>query len=66
MKKNKFKKIAQEVIQSEIKSLNKLKSSIDYNFNKVIDAIMNCKKGKIILSGVGKSVIIPLVFLELS
>ncbi len=58
MKKNKFKKIAQEVIQSEIKSLNKLKSSIDYNFNKVIDAIMNCKKGKIILSGVGKSGII--------
>ena len=56
--KNKFKKIAQEVIQSEIKSLNKLKSSIDYNFNKVIDAIMNCKKGKIILSGVGKSGII--------
>ncbi len=58
MKKNKFKKIAQEVIQSEIKSLNKLKSSIDYNFNKVIDTIINCKKGKIILSGVGKSGII--------
>jgi len=58
MKKNKFKKVAQEVILSEIKSLNKLKASIDTNFQKVIEAIINCKKGKIILSGVGKSGII--------
>ena len=58
MKKNKFKKVAQEVILSEIKSLNKLKSSIDDNFHKVVEAIINCKKGKIILSGVGKSGII--------
>ena len=58
MKKNKFKKVAQEVILSEIKSLNKLKSSIDNNFHKVVEAILNCKKGKIILSGVGKSGII--------
>ena len=58
MKKNKFKKIAKEVIISEIKSLNKLKASIDNNFQKVIEAIINCKKGKIILSGVGKSGII--------
>ena len=58
MKKNKFKKIAQEVILSEINSLRKLKSSIDKSFNKVIEAIINCKKGKIILSGVGKSGII--------
>ena len=58
MKKNKFKKVAQEVIISEIKSLNKLKASIDNNFQKVIEAIINCKKGKIILSGVGKSGII--------
>ena len=58
MSKNDFKKIAQEVISSEIKSLQKLKRSIDKNFNKVIDAITNCKKGKIILSGVGKSGII--------
>ena len=48
--KNKFKKVAQEVILSEIKSLNKLKASIDNNFHKVIEAIINCKKGKIILS----------------
>ncbi len=58
MKKNKFKKIAQEVITSEIMSLKKLKASIDNNFHKVIDTITNCKKGKIILSGVGKSGII--------
>ena len=58
MKKKKFKKIAQEVIVTEIQSLQKLKSSIDKNFNKAVDAIINCKKGKIILSGVGKSGII--------
>ena len=58
MNKNKFRKIAQDVILSEIKSLQKLKSSIDKNFNRVIEAIINCKKGKIILSGVGKSGII--------
>ena len=58
MKEIKFKKIAKEVINEEIKSLQKLKSSIDKNFKKVIDAILNCKKGKIILSGVGKSGII--------
>ena len=58
MNKNKFRKIAQEVILSEIKSLQKLKSSIDKSFNKVVEAIINCKKGKIILSGVGKSGII--------
>ncbi len=58
MYKNKFKKIAQDVILSEIKSLNKLRTSIDKNFSKVIEAILNCKKGKVILSGVGKSGII--------
>ena len=58
MKKNKFKKVAQDVILAEIKSLKKLKTSIDNNFQKVIETIINCKKGKIILSGVGKSGII--------
>ncbi len=58
MKKNKFKKIAQEVIESEIKSLKKLKISIDNSFHRVIETITNCKKGKVILSGVGKSGII--------
>jgi len=54
----KFKKIAQDVILSEIKSLKKLRASVDKNFNKVIETIISCKKGKIILSGVGKSGII--------
>ena len=58
MKKNKFKKLAKEVIESEIKSLKKLKTSIDNSFHKVIETIINCKKGKVILSGVGKSGII--------
>ena len=54
----KFKKIAQDVILSEINSLKKLRASVDKNFNKVIETIISCKKGKIILSGVGKSGII--------
>jgi len=58
MPSNKFKKIAQEVILTEIKSLQKLRSSIGKNFHEVIETITNCKKGKIILSGVGKSGII--------
>ena len=58
MNKNNFRKIAQEVILSEIKSLKKLKSSIDRSFNKVIETITNCKKGIVILSGVGKSGIV--------
>ena len=58
MYKNKYKKIAKEVILSEINSLKKLKASIDKNFSKIIETIVNCKKGKVILSGVGKSGII--------
>ena len=58
MSSNKFKKIAQDVILAEIKSLQKLRNSIGKNFYKVIEAITNCKKGNIILSGVGKSGII--------
>ncbi len=58
MYKNKFRKIARDVISSEIESLKKLRTSIDKNFYKVVETIINCKKGKIILSGVGKSGII--------
>ena len=58
MKKDIFKKIAKEVISAEIVSLNKLKNSLDINFKKAVEKILNCKKGKIILSGVGKSGII--------
>jgi len=58
MKKDIYKKIAKDVINTEIVSLNKLKNSLDTNFKKAVEKILECKKGKIILSGVGKSGII--------
>ena len=58
MKKDIYKKIAKEVINTEIVSLNKLKNSLDANFKKAVEKILNCKRGKVILSGVGKSGII--------
>ena len=57
MKKIDYKKVAKEVINLEIQALKKLKQSIDNNFNKAVDAIVNCQS-KIILCGVGKSGII--------
>ena len=53
-----FKNIAKEVIDIEINSLKKLKKGIDKNFAKAVEAILDCKKGKVVLSGVGKSGII--------
>ncbi len=58
MKKKNFIPIAREVIETEIKSLKKLKLSINQSFNDVVDAIINCKNGKVIISGIGKSGII--------
>ena len=58
MAKTNFTKIAKEVIETEIQSLKKLKKNIKNSFNKAVQAILNCKKGKIIVSGVGKSGII--------
>ena len=58
MKKDIYKKIAKDVINAEIVSLNKLKNSLDTNFKKAVEKILDCKKGKVILSGVGKSGII--------
>ena len=58
MKKDIYKNIAKDVINTEIVSLKKLKNSLDLNFKKAVERILNCKKGKIILSGVGKSGII--------
>ena len=55
MKKKKYVKIAKEVIEKEINSLKKLRSSISHSFNSAVDAIVGCKSGKIIISGVGKS-----------
>ena len=58
MKKVNFQKIAREVISLEIKSLIKLKSSINISFSKAVQSILECKNGKVIVSGVGKSGII--------
>ena len=58
MKKKNFIPIAKEVIEAEIKSLKKLKLSINQSFNKVVEKIINCKNGKVIISGIGKSGIV--------
>ena len=57
MKKIDFKNIAKNVINLEIKALQKLKKSLNQNFNRAVDAIVNCQS-KVILCGVGKSGII--------
>ena len=58
MAKANFTKTAKEVIETEIQSLKKLKKNINNSFNKAVQTIINCKKGKVIISGVGKSGII--------
>ena len=58
MKDLSFINIAKEVIKVEYNSLKKLQSSIGNSFEKLINTILNCKNGKIIISGVGKSGII--------
>ena len=55
MKKENFTLIAKKVIEKEIVSLKKLKLNLNQSFNKAVEAILKCKNGKIILSGVGKS-----------
>ena len=57
IKKINFKKIAKEVIDLEIKALQKLKKALNKNFDKAVNAIVNCQS-KVILCGVGKSGII--------
>ena len=54
----KLKSIAKSVIETEIKSLKKLKNSIKSSFDDAVNEILNCKNGKVIVSGVGKSGII--------
>ena len=53
MKNKNFLKIANKVIETEIKSLKKLKSSLGGYFNKAVNVITKCKNGKVIISGVG-------------
>ena len=58
MKNKKIQLIAKNVIQDEIYALKKIRSSIGNSFNQIVKTIINCKNGKIIISGVGKSGII--------
>ena len=58
MQRNKVEDIGRGVIEYEIVALKNLKKFINSNFNKIIKTILNCKNGKIIISGVGKSGII--------
>ena len=58
MSKTNFKNIAKNVIETEIQSLKKLKNNLDKSFNTAVETILNCKNGKVIISGVGKSGII--------
>jgi arabinose-5-phosphate isomerase len=54
MKKKDYKIIAKNVIDLEIKALNKLKKSINNSFNEAVEVIAKCQS-KVILCGVGKS-----------
>ena len=58
MKSKKFQSIAKDVLDDEINALKILKSYIVASFDKVVRTILDCKNGKIIISGVGKSGII--------
>ena len=58
MQNKKLLNIARKVIEVETVSLKKLRSSIGQSYEKIIKTILNCKNGKIIVSGVGKSGII--------
>ena len=55
--KNDIKKIGKEVVELQIKALERLKNSIDNSFEKAVKKILKCKS-KVIVCGVGKSGII--------
>ena len=54
MKKKNFIKSAKDVINLEIKGLEKLKKNLNNSFNLAVDQIVNCQS-KVVLCGVGKS-----------
>jgi len=54
MKKQKFVSVAKNVINLEIKALEKLKKSINNSFDKAVNQIAKCQS-KVVLCGVGKS-----------
>ena len=53
MKKD-YKKIARNVISTEIEGLKKLRNNINNSFNKAVDLILKLE-GKLVLCGIGKS-----------
>jgi hypothetical protein len=56
MLKNSTKKIVKNVIDYKIEALKFLKKKIDINFEKAVNAIVNCQS-KIILCGVERAVL---------
>ena len=58
MSKKKIEIIAKEVVQYEIDALKDLKKNINKSFLEIVNEILKCKYGKVIVSGVGKSGII--------
>ena len=58
MREKNIQEIAREVIQLEIRALKNLKNNIKGSFFSLIKTILNCRNGKVIISGVGKSGII--------
>ena len=58
MKERKISSIGKEVIRVELDSIKKLYSNFSNSFETIVKTILNCKNGKIIVSGVGKSGII--------
>ena len=58
MKNKTIQKISKEVIQYEIDALRNLKGKINDSFVRIVNLILSCKNGKLIISGVGKSGII--------
>ena len=57
MRKRTALEIGKKTLQIEIDSLKKLKNNFPKSFNKAVEAIVNCK-GKVVISGVGKSGVI--------
>ena len=55
--KNDIKKIGKEVVELQIKALERLKNSINNSFDETVKKILKCKS-KVIVCGVGKSGII--------
>ena len=54
----KIQKLAEDVLSYEIEALKKLKRQINSSFFRLVKIILDCKEGKVIISGVGKSGII--------